>query len=76
MFTPAVCTNIYTVRSFCREGEFLNRWEQVLSQLNRTGSYDLTREELEFGAKLGWRNHTRCVARIQWNNLVSFFFVL
>ncbi len=54
----------YRHRSFnSREYEFLPRWELVLSQLNRTGTYELTTEELEYGAKLAWRNHTRCIAR-------------
>ena len=53
-----------------RESEFLSRWEQVLSQINKTGTYKPTSEELEFGSKLAWRNHSRCAARIQWNNLV------
>ena len=36
---------------------------------NQTGTYDLTKTELEFGARTAWRNAPRCIGRIQWSNL-------
>lgn len=33
------------------------------------GTYQLTETELVFGAKLAWRNATRCIGRIQWSKL-------
>lgn len=34
-----------------------------------TSTYQLTETELVFGAKLAWRNATRCIGRIQWSKL-------
>lgn len=49
------------------------RWEQVLCEIEDTGTYDLTETELVYGAKLAWRNSVRCIGRIQWAKLqVSF----
>ncbi|XKL67613.1 hypothetical protein PGB90_003104 [Kerria lacca] len=45
------------------------RWEQVQKDLNTTGTYQLTETELVFGAKLAWRNSSRCIGRIQWAKL-------
>jgi nitric-oxide synthase, bacterial len=47
-----------------------SRWSQVREQI-RNGQLDyLTREELEYGAKVAWRNSTRCVGRLVWETLV------
>lgn len=45
------------------------RWKEVLNEIRSTGSYDLKETELIFGAKLGWRNASRCIGRIQWSKL-------
>ncbi|ALG13388.1 hypothetical protein AOZ06_46845 [Kibdelosporangium phytohabitans] len=45
------------------------RWRQVQHELAGTGTYRHTREELEFGAKLAWRNHTRCIGKLHWRTL-------
>jgi nitric-oxide synthase len=51
-------------------GAFNLRWSQVRNQI-RDGRLDyLTREELGYGAKVAWRNSTRCVGRLAWENLV------
>jgi nitric-oxide synthase, bacterial len=51
-------------------GAFNLRWAQVRKQI-RDGQLDyLSREELEYGAKVAWRNSTRCVGRLIWENLV------
>jgi nitric-oxide synthase, bacterial len=45
------------------------RWSEVRKQV-RDGQLDyLNREELEYGAKVAWRNSTRCVGRLAWDNL-------
>lgn len=49
--------------------EHLARVEQVCTEIDATGSYQLTTKELEFGAKQAWRNAPRCIGRIQWANL-------
>jgi nitric-oxide synthase len=60
-----------TERMSARSSEaFKTRWAQVRRQI-RDGQLDyLTREELEYGAKVAWRNNTRCVGRLAWQSLV------
>nr|ANN13867.1 nitric oxide synthase [Macrobrachium nipponense] len=49
--------------------DHLVRLQEVTKSINRTGTYHLTYDELEFGAKLAWRNAPRCIGRITWNKL-------
>ncbi len=57
--------------NFCRYDsvEHQRRKQNVQSCIQETGTYTQTYEELEFGARLAWRNAPRCIGRIQWNNL-------
>jgi len=49
---------------------FNARWSEVRKQI-RDGEWDyLSREELECGAKVAWRNSTRCVGRLAWASLI------
>uniref|UniRef100_A0A453YZV7 Nitric oxide synthase n=2 Tax=Anopheles gambiae TaxID=7165 RepID=A0A453YZV7_ANOGA len=48
------------------------RWQQVQKEVEATGSYHLTETELIYGAKLAWRNSSRCIGRIQWSKLQVF----
>lgn len=49
---------------------FNSRWAEVRKQI-RDGELDyLSREELEYGAKVAWRNSTRCVGRLARASLV------
>ncbi|MEU2104445.1 nitric oxide synthase oxygenase [Nocardia sp. NPDC019255] len=41
----------------------------ALEQLEQTGSYLQTAEEILIGARLAWRNHARCVGRKHWRSL-------
>jgi nitric-oxide synthase len=45
------------------------RWRQVRAEIERTGSYRHTLEELTFGARVAWRNAARCSGRLYWNSL-------
>ncbi len=45
------------------------RWAQVSAELERTGTYVQTYDELSFGAKIAWRNSTRCIGRLFWSGL-------
>lgn len=45
------------------------RLEDVRTEIARTGSYTHTPDELLFGARLAWRNATRCVGRFFWQHL-------
>ncbi|KAL7832163.1 hypothetical protein AOLI_G00297110 [Acnodon oligacanthus] len=52
--------------------EHLARVDEVVREIDATGTYQLTTEELAFGAKQAWRNAPRCIGRIQWANLQLF----
>ena len=54
---------------FFREIDFDERWIKVSDSINAQGSYNLTYEELIFGARTAWRNAGRCPGRSQWNTL-------
>jgi nitric-oxide synthase len=62
-------------RLYCAENSFrpeisARRWFQIEGELSRTGTYWQSAEELEYGAKVAWRNSTRCIGRLHWQNLV------
>jgi sulfite reductase alpha subunit-like flavoprotein/nitric oxide synthase oxygenase domain/subunit/hemoglobin-like flavoprotein len=46
------------------------RWQEVQEEVQATGTYTHTYEELTYGAQLAWRNASKCIGRIQWNNMV------
>ncbi|TDE14140.1 nitric oxide synthase oxygenase [Jiangella asiatica] len=46
------------------------RFSQALIEFGRRGSFSHTIEELEFGAKVAWRNANRCIGRLYWRSLV------
>ncbi len=46
-----------------------NRIKEVLNDLKKHHFYQHTFDELEFGAKIAWRNHSRCIGRLHWKSL-------
>ncbi|XP_007935745.1 nitric oxide synthase, inducible [Orycteropus afer afer] len=52
--------------------EHLARVEAVTKEIETTGTYQLTGDELIFASKQAWRNAPRCIGRIQWSNLKVF----
>ncbi|XP_040856557.1 nitric oxide synthase, inducible isoform X3 [Ochotona curzoniae] len=59
----------------CKEAkieEHLARVEAVTKEIETTGTYQLTGDELIFATKQAWRNAPRCIGRIQWSNLQVF----
>ncbi|MFZ8951195.1 MAG: nitric oxide synthase oxygenase, partial [Alphaproteobacteria bacterium] len=57
---------------FCENGveaAFESRWKEVEAEIKETGTYWQTVEELTFGAKLSWRNASRCIGRLFWSGL-------
>ncbi|XP_064613409.1 nitric oxide synthase 1-like [Liolophura sinensis] len=48
------------------------RVQEVMNSIETRGTYDLTYNELTFGAKTAWRNAPRCIGRIQWSKLQVF----
>ncbi len=45
------------------------RLAEVAAEIARTGTYQHTPQELEFGAKVAWRNSNRCIGRLYWRSL-------
>jgi nitric oxide synthase oxygenase domain/subunit len=45
------------------------RMRQVLLEINATGTYTHTPDELTFGARVAWRNAARCIGRLYWCSL-------
>jgi nitric-oxide synthase len=46
-----------------------DRLGEVLAEIDRTGTYTHTPDELVFGARVAWRNAARCIGRLYWNSL-------
>src|SRR3982074_767390 len=59
---------IYCAENSCVEIS-ARRWSQIEDEFERTGTYWQSAEELEYGAKVAWRNSTRCIGRLHWQNL-------
>jgi nitric-oxide synthase len=51
------------------EDEIKKRLAEIKVQIEQKGSYHHTAEELEYGAKLAWRNSNRCIGRLFWQIL-------
>ena len=45
------------------------RRQAVAAEIAARGTYEQRPDELEFGARLAWRNATRCVGRASWRSL-------
>lgn len=62
-----VLTQLYEERGM---GEALKpRLEQVRQEILSTGTYRHTIDELTYGARLAWRNSSRCIGRFFWEGL-------
>ncbi len=42
----------------------------VRAEIGRTGTYTHTPAELTFGARVAWRNASRCIGRLYWRSLL------
>ncbi|MFC6086599.1 nitric oxide synthase oxygenase [Sphaerisporangium aureirubrum] len=45
------------------------RLREVRGQIARYGTYSHTAAELEYGARVAWRNSSRCIGRLYWRSL-------
>jgi nitric-oxide synthase, bacterial len=45
------------------------RLAAVMREIDLTGTYWHTPEELAFGARVAWRNNARCIGRLYWRSL-------
>ena len=49
--------------------DLAERVTQVHAEIEATGTYSHTPDELAFGARVAWRNSARCIGRLYWNSL-------
>ncbi|KMY53061.1 hypothetical protein AC623_02855 [Bacillus sp. FJAT-27231] len=52
--------------------EMKARLHEIREQIETTGTYTQTYEELSHGAKMAWRNSNRCIGRLFWQMLHVF----
>jgi nitric-oxide synthase, bacterial len=45
------------------------RLQQIRREIESAGTYWHTSDELEFGARVAWRNSSRCIGRLYWKSL-------
>lgn len=45
------------------------RLRAVREEIRRTGTYRHTADELSYGARVAWRNSSRCIGRLYWRSL-------
>ena len=62
------------LQQFAQEAGLDRQWlddrvKHVRQSLSATGHYDHSAEELAFGARVAWRNHSRCIGRLWWKSL-------
>lgn len=50
-------------------GAFDERWKEVRASLEKDGTYTHLPDELTYGARLAWRNSSRCIGRFFWSTL-------
>ena len=75
--SAAACPDWDTVKGFLElywaevvpKGRLSLRLEEVRAELAHYGTYRQTTEEVAYGAKLAWRNNTRCIGRLHWRSL-------
>ncbi len=51
------------------EARLHERLDRVRAEIQETGTYRHTAGELEFGARVAWRNSARCIGRLYWQGL-------
>lgn len=48
---------------------YANRLATIRTQIEETGTYWQTNEELAYGARVAWRHNSRCIGRLHWKSL-------
>lgn len=59
---------------FCQEQDknqtyIDSRWQEIEQDILLHNSYELTQEELAYGAKVAWRNSNKCIGRLFWQTM-------
>jgi nitric-oxide synthase, bacterial len=69
---PLVASAGQFIEQFYAEGQqTVPRWRlrQVRREIEASGTYWHTPDELAFGARVAWRNSSRCIGRLYWQSL-------
>ena len=45
------------------------RWEEIVTEVEKTGTYTHTFDELQHGIRVAWRNAPKCSNRKFWNEI-------
>jgi nitric-oxide synthase len=56
-------------REFPEHGTPEGRLHTITDEIEHTGTYAHTIEELTYGAQVAWRNSSRCIGRLYWRSL-------
>jgi nitric-oxide synthase len=56
-------------QALARLGGIEVRLRAISDEIDETGTYTHTTDELQFGARLAWRNSNRCIGRHLWRTL-------
>lgn len=46
------------------------RINEIKNEIENTGTYTHSFEELEYGVRVAWRNSNRCIGRLYWKSLI------
>lgn len=60
------------VQLYAKEQGMPDSWlQQKMKEIER-GTYEASTEELQFGARVAWRNSNKCIGRLFWSSLTVF----
>jgi nitric-oxide synthase, bacterial len=62
--------DLYRAQARMPELDCRRRLDEMHRQIDETGTYVHTPDELAVGARLAWRNHTRCIGKLYWRSLL------
>ncbi|MGW6190556.1 nitric oxide synthase oxygenase [Bacillus cereus] len=64
-------SNFITVcyKELNKEKLIKERMKEILIEIEKTGTYEHTFEELVHGSRMAWRNSNRCIGRLFWSKM-------
>ncbi|MBE7105358.1 nitric oxide synthase [Bacillus cereus] len=64
-------SNFITVcyKELNKEQLIKERMKEILIEIEKTGTYEHTFEELVHGSRMAWRNSNRCIGRLFWSKM-------
>lgn len=69
LFLEAMAADSRAGKSLRKPGVLQRRLIEIAAEIQSTGTYVHSKSELEFGARLAWRNSNRCIGRHFWRSL-------